>query len=187
MHLVLRLRGGGLGHTMGIAAGGKIEQTIARDSYNPDTWDKLTLTIPVHVLNSAAFRSVTGHNPPECPINASTYANANLPFFKLYEEPSAVYGAFDAVKSVNKIEQERGLADGSEPSVKPRVIRLVKDGHAVRTATQVDISKFVDDPDGLLNPAGPLREFRTLEGLQSELKSLTLGPDDKQRSEASSG
>ncbi|RYP73987.1 hypothetical protein DL771_003298 [Monosporascus sp. 5C6A] len=180
LHLTLTLRGGGFGGGMGIAAGGKIKQTIARDRYDPMIWeDQVTLTIPVHILNSAAFHAVTGHNPPQCPINASTYAEAHLPFFDLYEEPSSVAGDFEALKSVNEIEQDRGLAEESEPSVKPRLVKLDRHGRAIPTGSQVDLSAIVDDPDGILSPAGPLRELRTLADLERELKSLTLDSEDK--------
>ncbi|RYP25732.1 hypothetical protein DL768_011427 [Monosporascus sp. mg162] len=184
LHLVLRISGGaagpGLGREMGIAAGGKIKQTIARDRHDPRIWeDQVTLTIPVHILNSTAFHAVTGHTPPPCPIDASTYAEANLPFFDLYEEPSSVAGDFEALKSVNEIEQDRGLAEESEPSVKPRLVKLDRHGRAIPTGSQVDLSAIVDDPDGILSPAGPLRELRTLADLKREIKSLTLDSEDK--------
>ncbi|RYO99412.1 hypothetical protein DL764_006807 [Monosporascus ibericus] len=167
--------GGGPESEMGIAAGGKIKQTIAQDRHDPRIWeDQVTLTIPVHILNTAAFRAVTGHTPPPCPIDASTYAEAHLPFFGLYEEPSSIAGHFEALKSVNEIEQDRGLAEMSEPSVKPRLVKLDRHGRAIPTGSQVDLSAAVDDPDGILSPAGPLCEFRTLADLERELKSLML-------------
>ncbi|RYP61425.1 hypothetical protein DL769_007710 [Monosporascus sp. CRB-8-3] len=165
---------------LGIAAGGKVKQIIAQDRPDPRIWeDQVTLTIPVHILNSAAFHAVMGYNPPPCPIDASTSAEANLPFFDLYEEPSSVADDFEALKSVSKIEQDRGLAEESEPSVKPRLAKLDRHRRAIPTASRVDLSVIVDDPDGILSPAGPLRELRTLTDPERELKSLTLNSEDK--------
>ncbi|OTB01995.1 hypothetical protein M426DRAFT_63056 [Hypoxylon sp. CI-4A] len=145
--IILRLRGGGGHELLGIAAGGKVEQNIQRDLYDASRWNETqTIAIPVQILNSAAFRQVTGRDPPHCPIDASTYAEAGLPFFKMYEEPTAIAGDFGTVKSVHEIDRERGIAKGSEKH-----------------------SLSVRDPDGLMNPAGPFRPFRTLKDLQKEV------------------
>lgn len=159
-----------------LAAGGQIEQNIRKDSYSPEKWIKdLTFTIPVHILNSAAFQHVTGALPPPSPINAETYASAGLPFFKLAgEAPSQISGAsmYNSykLKSINEIQQARGLATGPDLVVRPRVVRLdlgtkiLSDGEVLH----------VNDPDGLLNPAGPRREFRSCADLEEELRRLSL-------------
>jgi hypothetical protein len=174
--LVLRLRGGGapvIQHIMGVAAGGNIKQSIRKDTYDSDGWDReMTLTVPVHILNSAAFRHVTGEEPPPTPISASDYSEAGLPFFDMDEENSDTAGEFGELKSVNEIEQERNLAGGPEPSVEPRLVSLDQDGHAV--AHRVDLSDKVDDPQGLLDQSGPSREFRTLRDLEREMDALDL-------------
>lgn len=159
---------------MGLAAGGKIEQVVNIDYNDATKWFKgLTLSIPVHILNSAAFRRVTGTEPPACPLSAREYADAGLPFFDMFEEPSGVSGnnAFDAVKSVNEVEQDRGIASGVEYVVHPGIITLDRDA---RVAHWWDKSRFdVQDPDGLLNPDGPLRELRTISDLELRLKKNT--------------
>ncbi|RYO97452.1 hypothetical protein DL765_011196 [Monosporascus sp. GIB2] len=92
---------------MGIAGGGKIKQTIGQDRHDPRIWEDVTLTIPIQILNSATFHAVTGHNVPPHPIDASTHAEANFPFFGLCEKPSSVAGDFGALKSVIETEQDR--------------------------------------------------------------------------------
>ncbi|ROW08042.1 hypothetical protein VPNG_06109 [Cytospora leucostoma] len=176
LHLILRLRGGGPPpdqHELGIAAGGMIEQDIHKDKHPPETWVRgLTLTIPVQILNSSAFRHVTGTEPPPCPIDAKTYAEAGLPFFELYEEkPSDISGAavFDFLQSINDIERARGLVDRPEAAVQPRVVRL----YNISFGTTVwDDGDFFDiqDPDGLMSPHGPRRGFRTLAELEKEVE-----------------
>ncbi|KAI1769829.1 hypothetical protein F4818DRAFT_310234 [Hypoxylon cercidicola] len=154
---------------MGIAAGGRIKQEIRWDFIRASRWNRdTTYTIPVQILNTAAFRRVTGRNPPPCPVNASTYAAAGLPFFKLYEEPSGIAGDFAAVQSVNQIEQNRGVATGSDASVHPRLVALDSRGDGITVPSLATLS--IHDPDSLLNPAGPLRPFRAREDLVKELR-----------------
>jgi ubiquitin len=106
IHLVLRLRGGGPGDPsdaeMGLGVGGVIKQVIHEDCYGPDTWDSDNGVIfNVQVLNSAVFKSVTGEDPPETPINAKTYAKYGFPYYAIYnEKPSGIKGDFSGVKSV---------------------------------------------------------------------------------------
>ncbi|KAI3325518.1 hypothetical protein HD806DRAFT_552804 [Xylariaceae sp. AK1471] len=183
LYMLLRLRGGQAREPMGIAAGGKINQTIEKDTDDPKIWaTSSTITIPVHVLTSAAFRGVTGREPPPCPISASTYAAAGLPFFNLPEKPTTISGDFDAVKSVNEIDQDRGLAQGSESSINPRVVQLNERGSTTGPTNHVDLSTL-EDPDYLINPDGPLREVRTLNDMLKELEDLSLR--DEEGSESS--
>ncbi|RYO85982.1 hypothetical protein DL762_004954 [Monosporascus cannonballus] len=74
--------------------------------------------------------------PSPHPIDASTHTEANLPFLDLCEESSGV----EALKNVNEIEKDKGLAEGSEPSVKPRPVKLDRHGNAIPTGSQVDLS-----------------------------------------------
>ncbi len=136
---------------MGVAAGGKIEQVIHEDRADPKTWATgPTITIPVHILTTAMFRGVTGQQPPQCPISASTYADAGLPFFHLPEQPSSISGAFDGVKSVNELNVDRGLTSGDESNVKPRVVTIrPREGAAANRWVDLETMK---DPDGLVNP-----------------------------------
>ncbi|KAI1504093.1 hypothetical protein F5X99DRAFT_406474 [Biscogniauxia marginata] len=154
---------------MGIAPGGRIRQCIVADTVDPARWVRdATLTVPVQILNSAGFRAVTGRPPPPCPIGARVYADAGLPFFDLDESgygAGAVGGLFAGMSSVNKIEQARGIAPDFEPDVAPaRLVRL--DGRGRRV--HVDLAK-ISDPQGLLSPAGPHREFRALDDLEREV------------------
>ena len=89
---------------MGIAAGGRIKQTIVRDT-STRKWDpSQTVVFNVQILNTAHFRAVTGRVPPEPPIDAGTYAAMGYPFFTIYEEPSTVIGDFTGVRSVGEID-----------------------------------------------------------------------------------
>ncbi|KAI1476044.1 hypothetical protein F4774DRAFT_394493 [Daldinia eschscholtzii] len=184
VHMRARLRGGGVNphgtrmrfRSMGVAAGGKIKQSIREDDQDPSCWLKdMTMTIPVQILNSAGFRSVTGKDPPPSPVSAETYAAEGLPFFDLPEEPSDVFGDFEAVRSVNEIDRSRGIATASEASIHPPVIHLSKRGTQITIPNRHILQ--VRDPNALINPAGPLRPFRTASDLEDELMRDVPGSD----------
>lgn len=181
MHRLWRLRGGGQDDTreikLSLAPGGLIKQDIRKDKRDPSEWLKdLVIPISVHILNSADYRRVTGKNPPPNPVDAQTYAKAGLPFFDLFEEEeSDVAGtdAFAPLKSVNDMQRTRGELQAEDPAVQPRTVKLSSlgkfvwaDGDVIATA----------DPDGLMDPAGPRRAFRTLADLEGEVRVLALRP-----------
>ncbi|KAK7731038.1 hypothetical protein SLS53_008840 [Cytospora paraplurivora] len=183
-HLLVRLRGGNPNYQLGIAPGGLINQQVQADYYNPKDWLRgLTFSFPVHILNSEAFRAITGMNPPPSPIGAKTYRQAGLPLFKFYkEEKSRIFGfeSFDALESVNRLEKERGLVDDVKPSVQPGRVIAIYDGPHQFLALQdgqygEDIVQ-VHNPDGVLSPTGPHREVRTLADLEAEMDKLCIQP-----------
>ncbi|ROW03053.1 hypothetical protein VMCG_05770 [Cytospora schulzeri] len=183
LHLLVRLRGGDPNHQLGIAAGGKISQEIRQDTYNPDDWLRgVTFTFPVHILNSEAFRAVTGIDPPPSPITAETYAEAGLPFFELYgEETSCVCGSenFKALKSVNQIDKDRGLLEEAvEYPLQPQQVVKIHPkplGAFIWHEFEGDFYG-VHNPDGLMSPAGPRRAVRTVTDLEAEMDRLHLEP-----------
>ena len=155
LQLILRLRGGGSiappEQQMSVAAGGEIKHNITPDSHGADWQPFRTTVFNVQILNAAFYHAVTGKEPPTRPMTATNYAEHGLPFFKLYEEPSNVHGAFDAVKSVAQIEGRE------EANVKPRTIAI--------SAPRV----------GLVNPLGPALPFRTLADMKAQLEAQKLG------------
>lgn len=66
VHLAYRLRGGGwMQPTMRLAAGGLIKQSIAKDRFDPESWDleactvlsvQMLMAIPCYLRQSPAFR-----------------------------------------------------------------------------------------------------------------------------------
>ncbi|KAF8417869.1 hypothetical protein EV426DRAFT_720975 [Tirmania nivea] len=109
LHLVLRLRGGGIVEplTMGLAAGGQINQNIREDKRPADIWDTgRSRIINIQFVNAVRFEEVTGMIMPPTPISVQTYAKAGLPFFQfLNEDPSVISGDFEKLKSVAQIDQ----------------------------------------------------------------------------------
>ncbi|KAF2688901.1 hypothetical protein K458DRAFT_331541 [Lentithecium fluviatile CBS 122367] len=161
LHMVLRLRGGGPGpdeHVMSVAAGGKISQVIMPDDQGSDWLVDRTTVFNVQVLNSTVYKVVTGSEPPSKPIDAITYQDHGLPFFAHYEEPSGISGDFSMVKSVAQIKEVK------EEEVNPKAVVI---GHTGRREDGV-----AEPADGLINPNGPLREFRTIKDLKQEYSGV---------------
>jgi hypothetical protein len=109
----------------------------------PDWLPDRTTVFNAQILNSAAYKAVTGEAPPLAPMDVATYAALGYPFYKMYEEPTGIHGEFSKVKSIAEL-------DKTEESEKnPKVVSIV--------ATP-----------GLINPNGPLRQFRTARELMQE-------------------
>ncbi|EWC43658.1 hypothetical protein DRE_01545 [Drechslerella stenobrocha 248] len=115
-HLILRLRGGGteLQETqstsgseraeMGLAAGGTIKQSIAKDPLKEGQWDwRRTTGFNVQILNAAIYTRLTGLASPKAPISAQSYATAGGTFYELEEDKSEVHGDFGNVKSIGQL------------------------------------------------------------------------------------
>jgi hypothetical protein len=98
---------------MGIAAGGRMEQSIYPDPHGPTTWDNMrTGRVYVHIVNSMLYEQITGQKAPDTPVTARTYAEHGYPWFDLYDEhlgdvdPSE---ALAGVKSVKEMDQQKGF------------------------------------------------------------------------------
>lgn len=102
------------GAEMGLGAGGRMEQKIYPDQHGMDSWDESNSgQVYVHIVNSMAYREITGQEPPPTPVSAKQYTQYGYPWFSLYDEdqgdvdPSAV---LSEVKSVKEMDQTKGFA-----------------------------------------------------------------------------
>lgn len=140
---------------MGIAAGGLINQCVLPDTHPVDFWERNnSVCFNVQILNTIAFRKVTGMEPPETPISSATYTEEGKPFFKIYEENSTLkQGQFGDVKSVAELFSLRKRAGDKGRSER-------HDG------------KPSDNPVILLDPAGAIKPFRPVSDVVGELDSM---------------
>lgn len=122
-HLLLRLRGGSTDpnpdsrginarseamREMSLGAGGFINQVIEADTYPADSWDTdKSILLNLQLLDATCFKHTLGIDPPATPITAETYAKHGYPFYKLYEQPSGVFGDFD-LKSMAALDEIEG-------------------------------------------------------------------------------
>ncbi|MDA0161315.1 hypothetical protein OM076_13640 [Solirubrobacter ginsenosidimutans] len=105
------------GAPMGLGAGGQIRQRVYRDPYGIDTWDPASVRrARVHILDSAAYRALTGRPPPPTPVDAAAYMAAGLPWFDLYDEDRpAVEGveALARLSSTDAAHADQDVAAGA--------------------------------------------------------------------------
>jgi hypothetical protein len=96
---------------IGLAAGGRMKQSLYPDPHGLDAWDaSRTSRVFVHIVNSTRWREITGEEPPPSPITARDYAAHHLPWFELYDEPMGALtetGTLAKVKSVKDLDSEK--------------------------------------------------------------------------------
>jgi hypothetical protein len=111
---------------MGLAAGGRMKQSIYPDPHGIDAWDTTgTSRVFVHIVNSAMWREITGEEPPASPITARDYAAHKLPWFALYDEQlgalseTAALAKVKSVKEVDADKSKKPLQDDDAVDVGP--------------------------------------------------------------------
>jgi len=125
---------------MGLGAGGKMKQKIYPDEYGIDTWNKDNYgRIYIHIVNSMAFRDITGFEPPTTPISAKLYTSYGFPWFDLYDEEKGDIKSSNnlkKVKAIKEMDKEKGFKsqqDDSTVDVSPdKVVILQKKGKPVQ-------------------------------------------------------
>lgn len=92
--------------SMGIGAGGTMEQKVYPDPYGVDVWDPFARTrVYVHILNSEMWHRITGEAPPPSPVSARSYIDAGLPWFSLYDEHAQTLAPTAKLAGVKSIDQ----------------------------------------------------------------------------------
>lgn len=64
-----------------VGAGGKIRQRIVPDEEDPRSWNvNDACLINIQIVNAESFRTMTGLEPPPCPISFDDYLKRGIPF-----------------------------------------------------------------------------------------------------------
>ena len=103
---------------MGLAAGGRIKQTIPKDP-NPRAWNKTAMKmINIQMVNSVAFEAITGLVPPMPTISFEDYAKAKIPYY-IHDQANSylICEQFDSISTVSEIDTAKGVK--SLESLKP--------------------------------------------------------------------
>lgn len=125
--------------SMGLGAGGSMEQKVYPDPHGIDSWDtNRTARVFVHIVNSELWREITGERPPETPVTAKEYRKHGLPWFELYDEQLPTLegtSTLKQVKSVKELDADKSSQplqddDGVEPGAVKKLYLLAK--HLVR-------------------------------------------------------
>lgn len=93
---------------MSIAPGGLIHQVIVDDTFSARNRDTEYSTMFNVQLIDVASCGALGIPVPSTPVTAQTYAEHGYPFFKMYEEPSQVFGTFN-VQSIGALDDAKGV------------------------------------------------------------------------------
>jgi hypothetical protein len=128
---------------MGIAPGGRMEQSIYPDPHGPDTWDnRKTGRVYVHIVNSMLYEQITRLAPPATPITARMYAEHGYPWFDLYDEqlgdvdPSQ---ALAGVKSIKEMDAAKGFKPQQDDDPVHVPDHVVKKLHVPKSAKRKDV------------------------------------------------
>jgi hypothetical protein len=107
---------------MGLGAGGIIQQKVYPDPYGVSTWNTADCTtIEIALLNSEAFREITGQQPPPSTISAADYTRLGFPWFQLYDESALDTQSAERMRSI----QSLGILDTSTAT--PTIRKLRRD------------------------------------------------------------
>jgi len=65
----------------------------------------------VHLMNSMAWKQITGEKLPTVPPTAKDYASHGLPWFDYFSETPALSGTSetDQIKSISEVSKEKGF------------------------------------------------------------------------------
>ena len=117
-------------YSMGIAAGGSIKQQIHKDTYGVESWDlRKKRSITIHLVNSLAYKAITGKEAPSSPITMQQYQKFRIPWYSNYDEtiiPIKPPSIFKRILSIAQIDAKRGVSDKNkvEPiKITPELIR----------------------------------------------------------------
>jgi hypothetical protein len=128
---------------MGIAAGGSIKQQIQKDTYGIESWcpeRKRSLTI--HLVNSLAYKAITGVEPPSTPITAAEYQRSKIPWYSYYDETAPVVkppSVFKRIFGVTGIDKRRGIVHPDDVGVRNLAVQKI---HKIRTPDKSEASIF---------------------------------------------
>jgi hypothetical protein len=102
----------GASMSMGIGAGGEIDQKVYPDPHGINEWDLEKPTkITLRVVNALMWEALTGKKPPYPPPTANNYRYHNYPWFDLYEERMSDIKPSDVLAAI------KSVFDGDESKV----------------------------------------------------------------------
>jgi hypothetical protein len=95
------------GWELGLAPGGAIFQDIYVDEH-PETWNWSAASFfNIQILNSVAWKAVTGQKVPGVPPTFKDYQNARIPFYHLVDNQGGISSTGPVnVRSVSEIDRE---------------------------------------------------------------------------------
>jgi hypothetical protein len=120
--------------SMGLAAGGQIEQRIAEDTYGAERWAaSVTAALFVHIVTSTEWQELTGRPIPRAPLSARDYTLHGGKWFDYYSETDvSTAPALAGVQSVGAIADAAGLPTDSPVVVPPKQVVDLTPPHSIK-------------------------------------------------------
>ena len=104
---VKRPRVAAKGAEMGLAAGGRMTQSIYPDPHGLEVWNQDRCTrVFVHLVSSEMWQAVTGEPAPSTPVSAKAYKEHGLPWFELYDENKGDIKPAKKLRKVKSVAQQ---------------------------------------------------------------------------------
>jgi hypothetical protein len=108
--------------SLGIGAGGNLKQQVYKDTYGVQSWStERKRSLVIHLVNSLAYKEITGIDPPPSPITAAEYQRANIPWYSNYDETAPIVkppSIFKRILGVSAIEKKRGIAQSNDSEIR---------------------------------------------------------------------
>lgn len=133
--LFCRAARGMICESVGLGAGGKIQQEVYADDHGIDAWSFEHATrVCIHTCNAMLWRKVTGENPPHPPLTAAEYRRHHIPWFDFYRDDLEALPETEnlaGIQSVAQVLAAKGIASwGGEDEIDPSLV--VQYGNARR-------------------------------------------------------
>ncbi|MGH6922483.1 MAG: hypothetical protein ACRED5_01825 [Propylenella sp.] len=134
--------------SMGLAAGGLMEQEIYQDEYDFDVWDlRASSRCFVTLLNAEDWHRITGEAPPTEPISAGVYHKHRIPWFDYYAADATALAGSLRLAGLKTIKDAVKFGLGKdkwkdEPVAVPPVVQLGPDKRPHRASNEVRQADF---------------------------------------------
>ena len=113
--------------SMGLGAGGWIQQKVYRDPFGGEGWtQRPRARVVVHLWTSAEFEARTGRRAPATPVSAETYARHGLPWFALFDEQQGSVPAPGALAGLAGVPEQPGAGSRPSPDALPTITLTAK-------------------------------------------------------------
>jgi len=110
--------------SMGVGAGGEIEQKIYPDKYGINEWNpEQPVRFNIRIVNALMWEALTGKNPPYQPFTATDYQYHSFPWFKLYDEQKSDTKPSEVLAAI------KSIYDGTEAPANTRPAIGIPSGH----------------------------------------------------------
>ncbi len=144
---------------MGLSPGGKMNQEIYEDPYDPEDWDlEHSSHCFVHIANSEIWSEITGKKPPHRPYTSADYSRCGLPWFDYYAEEgaTAIDGAeklqgLKSVKELGALKKENPLPENE--SIEEMQVQDIGSGPKIVRDGELESSHPIgENPDRKTDP-----------------------------------